>query len=65
MMQNSTSISDSRHMAHTFNMIFFCWENAKVITNLTTNWCCNECDQWHEVYKNIRNIIKFTTWELQ
>ena len=45
-------------------MIFF-WENAKVITNFTTNWCCNECDQWHEAYKNTRNIIKFTTWELQ
>ena len=27
------------------------WENAKVIINFTTNWYCNGCDQWHEVYK--------------
>ena len=43
-------------------MIFF-WENVKVITNFTTN--CNGCDQWHEAYKNVKDIIKFTTWELQ
>ena len=23
-----------------------------------------ECDKWHETYKNTKNIIKFTTWEL-
>ena len=39
--------------------------NAKVITNFTTNWCCNEYDQWHEAYKSARDITKFTTWELQ
>ena len=36
-------------------MIFF-WENVKIITNFTTNWCCNGCDQWHEAYKNARDI---------
>ena len=25
--------------------MIFILENAKVITNFTTNWCCNECDQ--------------------
>ena len=40
---------------------FFGWENAKVITNFTINWCCNKCDQWYEAYKNTRNIIKLTT----
>ena len=31
------------------------------MTNFTINWYCNECDQWHEAYKNTRNIIKLTT----
>ena len=39
--------------------------NAKVITNFTTNWYCNGCDQWHEAYRNTRDIIKFTMLELQ
>ena len=34
-------------------------------TTRLTNWYCNGCDQWHEAYKNARDIIKFTTWELQ
>ena len=37
-------------------MIFFGWENAKVITNLTSNWYCNGCDQWHETYKNAETL---------
>ena len=41
-------------------MIFFL-ENAKVITNFTTNWYYKWCDQWDEAYKNARDIIKFIT----
>ena len=37
----------------------------RLITKFTTNWYSNGCDQWHEVYKNVRDIIKLTTWELQ
>ena len=38
-------------------MIFFFWENAKVIKFFTINWYCNECDQWYVAYKNTKNII--------